>query len=373
MNYRERIWAGLRGEPVDYVPFAPRWDLWFNAAKLDGRLPAKYQGWDMFDMAKDLGFGVFDFYAPLFRTELHGVTVTETRKGSDTLIVYETPVGTVSEVHGSTPDLESGGVRGQTTQHLIQSIEDYGPVMYNVEHTEVIPAYEEFLARDRRIGEAGLALGLGFECPAHHIMREFTGYQGFYYALYDHPNEVDRLIDAVSALYAKMEAVVLDSPADIIRVGSNFDTQLTSPPIFRRYFAPYFREFSARAHQRGKWVCAHTDSRMDGLMELILDSGFDVAEAFTPPPMTNIDIADARRVWGNRVAIWGGLASILFSLSIPDEVLEAHIRAQLAQMHPGDRFVLGMGDNVPTDSSLDRILRVQEIVEEQGELTQFEI
>jgi uroporphyrinogen-III decarboxylase len=82
--------------------------------------------------------------------------------------------------------------------------------------------------------------------------------------------------------------------------------------------------------------------------------------------MTNIDIADARRVWGNHVAIWGGLASVLFSLSTPDAVVEAHIRAQLAQVHRGDCFVLGMGDNLPTDSALDRLLRVQQIVEERG-------
>jgi uroporphyrinogen-III decarboxylase len=98
-----------------------------------------------------------------------------------------------------------------------------------------------------------------------------------------------------------------------------------------------------------------------------LASGFDIAEAFTPPPMTNIGLPEARALWGDRITIWGGIASTMMSLSVPAEEFEAHVHQVLKQAAPGDHFILGTGDNVPTDSSLERVQRVTELVEELGD------
>ena len=58
MNYRERIYAAIRGLPVDHLPWAPRWELFYNAALLDGRMPDRYKDWSFFDVTRDLGMGI---------------------------------------------------------------------------------------------------------------------------------------------------------------------------------------------------------------------------------------------------------------------------------------------------------------------------
>ena len=42
MTHRERILRALRGEAVDRLPWVPRLDLWYNAHKRAGTLPAPF-------------------------------------------------------------------------------------------------------------------------------------------------------------------------------------------------------------------------------------------------------------------------------------------------------------------------------------------
>jgi len=56
----------------------------------------------------------------------------------------------------------------------------------------------------------------------------------------------------------------------------------------------------------------------------------------------------------------------MMSLSVPEEAFEAHVRQVLREAALDDHSILGTGDNVPTDSSLERIQRVTALVEELG-------
>ena len=366
MTFRERIWAAIRGEPMDCIPWAPRWELWYEAAKSDGRLPERYRSRSFFDITRDLRMGIKGNRGPLYRSELHDVEVRVRTKGNETLTEYETPVGTVSTRFRITPDLEQQGVRGLELGHMIEGHEDYGPVLFIVEHTKLTPTPEEFLAYEESIGEDGVAMAESHDCPIHRIMREFTGYQNFYYQLYDHPNEIEELLEVLTEQGERILQFAIESPAQIIRHDGNYDTQITPPPIYEKYFLPWFQHFTGELHAAGKSVCTHTDGHNDGLMALILESGFDIAEAFTSPPMTNIGVAQARALWGDRITIWGGIAATMMSLSVPEDAFEAHVCQVLREAVPGDHFILGTGDNVPTDSSLERIQRVTELVEELG-------
>ena len=366
MTQRERILAAMRGQPVDRIPWAPRWDLWYKAAKIDGRLPAKYQDWDFFDVMRDLGMGIKGNAGPLYHSKMSGIEVRTRTQGDERFTEYITPVGTVSTRFQTSPVLEEQGVRGLELGHMIESAGDYGPVLYMIEHTELTPAHEAFAAYRDSIGEDGLAMANALDSPIHRIMREFTGYENFYYQLNDHPTQIEELLALLNHQGEQVLRFATESPAEVIRHDGNYDAQLTPPPIYREYFLPWFQHFTDTLHRVGKLVCTHTDGHNDGLMELILDSRFDVAEAFTPPPMTNIGVADARAAWGSRIAIWGGLASTMLSISISDEEFEAHVHQVLAEAAPGDGFILGTGDNVPTDSSLERIQRITEMVQELG-------
>ena len=57
MTHRQRILAALRHQPVDRIPWVPRLDLWYNANRYRGTLPAEWAGASLMDIATDLGVG----------------------------------------------------------------------------------------------------------------------------------------------------------------------------------------------------------------------------------------------------------------------------------------------------------------------------
>ena len=66
MTHKERMIRTLRGESTDMMPWAPRLDLWYNAHKRAGTLPAKYMNASLRDITDEEGFG-FHAIVPHFK------------------------------------------------------------------------------------------------------------------------------------------------------------------------------------------------------------------------------------------------------------------------------------------------------------------
>ena len=110
----------------------------------------------------------------------------------------------------------------------------------------------------------------------------------------------------------------------------------------------------------------HGDGEMKQLLKLLMDCGIQVVEALTPKPMTSIDIAETRRLWQGRVCMWGCLATVVLTDVFSDESFELFMDDLFRAVAPGDRFILGFGDNVPTDALFHRIKRAAQIWAERG-------
>ena len=56
--------------------------------------------------------------------------------------------------------------------------------------------------------------------------------------------------------------------------------------------------------------------------------------------------------------MWGGLATVVLTDVFSEEQFEDYLDRLFRAVAPGDGFILGFGDNVPSDAILGRILRV---------------
>jgi hypothetical protein len=372
MTTRERIRVALRGGMPDRIPWAPRWELWFNAVSRDGRLPDRYRGWHMFDVARDLGLGIKGINTPFYRFRRSGYEVqSEQRRepeGQYTITRYTTPLGEVQQVHFVTASLHAQGIGGRIHEPYIKRQQDYDVVRYIVEHTRPVAAYDTADEQLRAIGDDGFAFGPLLSCPMHRFMREWTTYEQSYLELFDYPNEVERLVEAIEAQEWELIRLAIESPLEMFGLDGNYDAELTPPPFYRRYFLPFHQRATQALHAGGKIVSTHVDGDNSGLLELIKQSGFDVGEAWTPAPMTPLTTADARRVWGSQISFWGGLATTILSESCPEREFERWFARLLLDVAPGNGLALGTGDNIPTDSSGERIARVTQHAEQDGAL-----
>jgi uroporphyrinogen-III decarboxylase len=118
----------------------------------------------------------------------------------------------------------------------------------------------------------------------------------------------------------------------------------------------------------GKFLFSHADGEVLGLLEPFVESGVDVIEAFAPQPMTRCTVAEARRVCGDKVMIWGGIPSAMLGDEFGEDDFEAFIRKIFREAAPGDGFILGVGDNVMPESLIDRVRRVRGYVDKYARL-----
>lgn len=369
MNHRDRTLAAMRGQPVDRIPFIGRMDLWYSFHRNGGTLPAPYENASLWDIQRDLDIGIFGFGAwdiSFYRLEHRDVEISKQAVGETTVTQYETPYGTLTCRDKMSDELKEAAGTGARVEHPFKSPKDYDALQHLIEHTQVVENFDAYGDFVDSIGTDGLALPFSGHLPAHQLMIFFMGYQTFYYQLHDYPNQVERLIEALTEQQRQILRLAADCPAPAIEAGGNYDEQMTPPPVFDTYFAPFYREAREILSAGDKILVVHGDGEMRKLLQQIKDCGIQVVEALTPQPMTSIDITKTRQLWGDEVVTWGGLASVILTETFTDQEFEAYLRDLFQAVAPGDHFILGFGDNVPTDALFSRIQRVAQFWAEHG-------
>jgi len=367
MTDRERILALLDGNLPDRIPWIPRLQIWYDAHRRRGDLPERYRDCSLSEIERALGMGAPAREGRVHRTRLRNVEVRTEPLGNRTMNTYSTPVGSVSTVSQASATLADGGISaGLMVKHMIERTEDYPVVEYIIEHTDVLPAYDAYLAYEAEIGDRGLPLVAIGPDPMYRIIQDLIGYNQAYFHLHDEKERVLHLYEVLRAHALEVQRVVVDSPARLVLHGEHFDTQFTPPWLFRTYLLPYFQPFADQLHARGKTLVCHADADTSSLLELIKESGFDMAECFVTSPMVPVTLEEARQAFDDQVIIWGGIPSAILCDPVTDSAFEAYMRNLFRTVAPGHAFILGVADNVMAETRFERVERVSEIVREYG-------
>jgi hypothetical protein len=94
----------------------------------------------------------------------------------------------------------------------------------------------------------------------------------------------------------------------------------------------------------GKLPIAHYDGSNRPLLQALARTGLPVIEAFTPPPMGDLTVREAKAAWPEKV-VWVNFPGSLFVE--PYETIRAYTLDLLQQGAPGGRFVLGCTEDFP--------------------------
>lgn len=396
LTVKEQMLRAIRGQWADQLPWVPRIDLWHNAHSYRGTLPTVFQKDASLEEVADYiggghhkvvpeflkarapedtidrGIGIYRLKEMACRPELVGVDREVKCNGDTTTVTYHTPVGSVSCKMLYTEKMRQSGI-SQTwiSEHVIKKPEDYAVVGYIFKNIKVHPAYDTFLQVQTEVGERGLVIAWASTSasPMHHILKHFFDATTFYLEMYDHPGELRQLCEDMEPYFEQVFNVIAQSPAEVIHFGSNYDAMITYPPFFKEHMLPCLQRFSDLLHAHGKFLLSHCDGENRGLLELIRESGIDVAEAVCPQPMTKVTLTEVRRVFQGKVTVFGGIPSIaLLESAMSDEEFETFMTGLFDEISPGDRFILSISDTTPPDAKFDRLLRITEMVRERGQL-----
>ena len=383
MTERERALAAIRGEILDRVPWVPRLDFWYRAALRKGTMPVEWRGLTVEEIALRLGAGIYAtnpnyavdeaggidrgiglMHLPTltYDFELEGVERRVSKRpcknGTETVVEYVTPTGIAQTAFLFTEEmLDAGAYTAWVSEPPIRKPEDFQPVGYLFEHIKVKPQIDGYLALRKKVGEHGVAVAatLGSAGPMHHILKQLMFPEQFYYAMADYPEKIYRLAEQMEPFFQAMQQTALDSPAEVVYLGGNYDDSLTPPPLFRKHILPVLKQYAERLHARGKYLLTHTDGENRRLIPLFLETGFDVADSVCPYPMTQVPLEKIHAAFADRITIWGGIpATQLCPESTDDASFRRYVDELIQRYGHAKRIVLGVSDMVTADCDIER-------------------
>ncbi|MDR3592116.1 MAG: uroporphyrinogen decarboxylase family protein [Negativicutes bacterium] len=394
MTYREKMLATLQGKPTDCLPFVPRLDLWYKSNRYRGTLPDKYKHASLMQIIEDLdvgyhsvtsdrdlyddsldnidrALGIWRVHTMPHHDKFRDIKRNISYEGDTTVVEYITPVGNIRTKVVYDESMRAAGITlSHVSEHAIKSVEDYEAVAYLFEHVDVYPNYEGVARLKEEVGDRALIVGTAsMGCSAmHHILHELIPYDLFFYEYYDHKEELDRLAARMTPYINKVLDVAINSPADIIQSGTNYDAQITWPAFMEEYVAPYLAANADKLHAAGKFLLTHTDGENKGLLPYYLTGNIDIADSVTPAPMTSLSLGQIREAFNDKITIWGGVPSItVLENSMSDYEFDVFINDLFEnQIGRGDHLILSIADTAPPAMKFSRLERIAKMAREFG-------
>jgi hypothetical protein len=382
MTDRERILAAICGDTPDRLPWVPRLEFWYRAKTRKGTLPPGLRDLSLSELARKLGVGCYgvvpDFTdlagdrdmtsyglgiltqpTLVYDVVFEGVDRRVTRRGAETVVEYRTPLGCLRTATVWTDEmLDAGASVPWVSEHAVKQPRDLDIAAYVFSHIRLEPRFEGYLRKRDEIGDDGLLVAhtSDFAGPVQHIMGALMPIDQFFYAFNDAPLSIERLAEQMEPFYARIKEIAAGSPAEVVMLGSNYDDAITYPSFFRKHILPPLRDYAAELRRRGKHLMTHTDGENRRLLPLYIEAGFDVADSVCPHPMTSCTLEQVQAAFAGRIAIWGGIASIMLCPdSVPEREFRESMDALFAANRASSRLILGVSDMVTADADLDRL------------------
>jgi hypothetical protein len=395
MNFEKLILSTLKGEKTDTLPFIPRLDIWYSANNINGTLPAKFKNASLRDITdelelgyhavvplfrdfanenddNDIGIGIYRFRAIPYQVLLNNIERKVIRHSNGlTEVKYTTPKGIIKTgVVYDESMRRSGASLHVTKEHAIKGIQDFEALAYIFENAEVKPNYSYYTEfKESVVGNRGVAVGFSSLCasPMHFLIKELMAIDSFYYTLFDHREEMEHLAERLSVYCDKIFDVASNSPAEVILSGANYDQSITPPDFFEKYIAPGLKKQSKILHEKGKYLLTHTDGENFGLLDLYLQSEFDIADSICPAPTTSLTLKEVKDAFNGKITIWGGIPfNTVLENSMSDYEFEKFLNMTLESIGSGDHIILSIADTTPPGAKFERILKIAEKVKQFG-------
>lgn len=354
-SFAEMNLAVFRGEDPGGVLWQPRLEFWYLVNKARGTLPERYRDADILDVYDDCRASIRYFTKPL-KTRYHSVKQRmEWLDDTHQAHYYETPIGTLREVRGY-DDLRLSGAR---MEYRVKTLDDLRLLEYVLQDEEWYWDEEQYRRDLARVGDRGAPQFYPRRSPVQGLFIEHMGFEPTIYALMDARERIDRYVEIAGRADDAMYEVICSCPIPIYNLGENIDANLDPPPIWREHLLPWYRKRTEQLRRAGKFTHIHVDGAMKPILGHMRDCVWDGIEAATPEPQGDVTLEEIKQALGDLVLL-DGVPAVYFLPSFPESVLMECVEKVVTMFHP--RLVLGISDELPPDSDIDRVKRIGEML-----------
>ncbi len=324
MSAKERWLAALRMEPVDRLPFWPKF-----GNKYPGRHGAPFS-----DMSWD---AMHDWIGSDNHVAIANCARESRRRASVNMIINN---GERQKIY------RAPGVEMRLVEHYDEPSDAWHPVEFPVTDVETVnrmaEIYEDVTVeldpdrlrkaeeQQKEIGRSALTTCTIGESPLMFFVEWLAGVENAHYLLMDHRDEVERLFDAMHRVLLKKSEILAErSPADAFYLVENTSTTLISPEQYRQYCARHIGEYAAITKAVDRNLILHMCGHLKALLPDLARIPVQAFEAFTSPSLGNTTLADGRSACPGKCLI-GGTNAMLWTR--PADEIIGRIEKDLAEL-----------------------------------------
>jgi hypothetical protein len=228
---------------------------------------------------------------------------------------------------------------------MFKTPDDYRVLRAFLDNERYEPCYGEFLEAERSLGEdVFVNSGIGSEPLQTFVSGDIFRMEDFCVEWMDRRDEILKLYDIVVRKHREIYPIVANSPARLVHYGGNVVPEITGPAVFESYYLPHYEEAWEALHPKGKMLASHLDANCRLLAPLIARSKLDCIEAFSPAPMTDMTLGEARRAWPDKV-LWLNFPSQMHLA--PDAEVERATVGLLSEVPRVEGILMGNTETIP--------------------------
>lgn len=365
MTSRERLMAAARRQPYDMIPISPR--VGYAALHHYGtkseqsllRLKSLYD-YDPFitvpghDLPFKQPFQTFD-YAPGVEIKMKVVDEGDCRIVDKTII---TPDGDMHEIKVSpNPDHPEYGFSPDPVnrEFMVKSREDLPKLRHLIPPINMNHAHE-YLGWESTAGEEAVVRSY-FYSPFDYQAGEVMNIEDIMINSILDRELFGELIDIFWQYLMSQMKAMLDAGVRYFFMPWFWHSLSSgwSPQQYREWFFPLVKEQVDLIHSYNGIASYYDDGQCMELLPMMLELGVDVFETCCPPPIGDFDLAEARKIVGDKITLMGYVDLIyVLQRGTVEDVKRAVKEACMLGGAEGN-FILGTSDQMREGTPVENI------------------
>lgn len=334
MNSRERLLKTLRREPVDRVPVSTYelmplgGDVWYQEQ------PSYKPLLDYIAEKTDILY----MWGPGAKNSCEWEEKKEHwAEGDSTFMRYtvKTANGDLTRVTRRDKDVNTNW----EIEPLFKSIEDleaYYALPWEYAGVDMASFHEA----EAKVGDRGIIL-----CDTFDPVCEMAGgfdFEPFMIHAWQDRSRMRKCMDVVlERLLIDLRAKLEGGAGPIWRIyGPEYVTPPYFPPdAFRELVIAYDKPIIDLIHEYGGLARVHSHGRVSGSLDLFVEMGADATDPLEPPPQGDVDLAEVKKKYGDRLILFGNIELSYLEYWEPDEI-ERYVKESIDAAAEGGGFVV---------------------------------
>jgi hypothetical protein len=351
----EAVMAVYSGQNPGRVIWQPRLEFWYAVNKKRGNLPAHLKDASLIDLYDYCHASIRYFSDPL-KSRHTNVKITEKWLDEKNLHrTWQTPIGELTE----TIHYDEWNLSGYNFEYLLKKPEDFKIYEYVLADEEWYWDSEQLEKDQALVGNRGILNFFSRRSPIQSLFIERMGFERAVYMLMDHEEVIQRHIEVHTQADEAMYAVICAAKPPLFNFGENIDANMDPPMYWRKYLLPYYQKRTAQLHASGIKTSIHIDGAMKPLLKDIRNCPTTSIEACTPLPQGDVTLDEIEFALNGSILV-DGIPAVYFLPYFPMDTLLNCAKDLVEKFHP--RLILGISDEPPPDSDIERIREVGEFV-----------